>query len=166
MSYICAATLKLKLPHLLHMCGNAAGQLMTGERWLRATKDSEYRGFPFGLNYGLVRNNATAISYKGTIQAVRKTTRPVSTPGGSTQTQTMQTLRCVLRKDTARHREGQTRTRLLKTRKSDFPKASRLWITCRHNRLWCRYSGLGRSYKRLGPKCICLERRYKRLGVQ
>ena len=34
-----------------------------------------------------------------------------------------------------RHREGQTRTRLLKTRKSDFPKASRLWITCKHNRL-------------------------------
>ena len=36
--------LKLKLPHLIHMCGNAAGQLMTGERWLRATEDSEYRG--------------------------------------------------------------------------------------------------------------------------
>ena len=44
--------LKLKLPHLLHMCGNAAGQLVTGERWLRATKYGEYRGFPFGLNYG------------------------------------------------------------------------------------------------------------------
>ena len=114
-----------------------------------------------------MRNNATAISYKGTLQAVRKNTAGVNAGGVDTNSDYADTMvRTTKRHGRRRHREGQTRTRLLKTRKSDFPKASRLWITCRHNRLWCRYSGLGRSYKRLGPKCICLERRYKRLGVQ
>ena len=115
-----------------------------------------------------MRNNATAISSKGTLQAVRKkNTAGVNAGGVGTNSDYADTMvRTTKRHGRRRHREGQTRTRLLKTRKSDFSKASRLWITCRHNRLWCRYSGLGRSYKRLGPKCICLERGYKRLGVQ
>ena len=98
---------------------------------------------------------------------MRKNTAGVNAGGVDTNSDYADTMvRTMKGHGRRRHREGQTRTRLLKTRKSDFPKASRLWITCRHNRLWCRYSGLGRSYKRLGPKCICLERRYKRLGVQ
>ena len=63
------------------MCGNAAGQLMMGERWLRATKDSEYWGYPLGLNYGLGRNTTTVISLREHYRR-REKTQPVSTPRG------------------------------------------------------------------------------------
>ena len=83
-----------------------------------------------------MRNNATAISYKGTLQAVRKNTAGVNAGGVDTNSDYADTkVRTTKRHGGRRHREGQTRTRLLKTRKSDFPKASRLWITCKHNRL-------------------------------
>ena len=83
-----------------------------------------------------MRNNATAISYKGTLQAVRKNTAGVNAGGVDTNSDYADTkVRTTKRHGRRRHREGQTRTRLLKTRKSDFPKASRLWITCKHNRL-------------------------------
>ena len=83
-----------------------------------------------------MRNNATAISYKGTLQAVRKITAGVNAGGVDTNSDYADTkVRTTKGHGRRRHREGQTRTRLLKTRKSDFPKASRLWITCKHNRL-------------------------------
>ena len=83
-----------------------------------------------------MRNNATAISYKGTLQAVRKNTAGVNAGGVDTNSDYADTkVRTTKRHGRRRHREGQTRTRLLKTRKSDFSKASRLWITCKHNRL-------------------------------
>ena len=83
-----------------------------------------------------MRNNATAISYKGTLQAVRKNTAGVNAGGVDTNSDYADTkVRTTKRHGGRRHREGQTRTRLLKTRKSDFPKASRLWITCKHNGL-------------------------------
>ena len=47
----------------------------------------------------------------------------------------------------------------------NFPESlAAVDLTCRHNELRCRYSGLGRGYKRLGLKCTCLERRWTRLG--
>ena len=120
-----------------------------------------------------MRDNATAISYKGTLQAVRKNTAGVNAGGVDTNSDYADTkVRTTKRHGRRRHREGQTRARLLKTRKSDFPKASRLWITCRHNRLWCRYSGLGRSisvlvYNRiLAVDIAVLRRQYKGGGVQ
>ena len=83
-----------------------------------------------------MRNNATASSYKGTLQAVRKNTAGVNAGGVDTNSDYADTeVRTTKRHGRRRHREGQARTRLLKTRKSDFPKASRLWITCKHNRL-------------------------------
>ena len=117
-----------------------------------------------------MRNNATAISYKGTLQAVRrkkKNTAGVNAGGVDTNSDYADTMvRTTKRHGRASTPRGSDADQTIKNTKIDFPKASRLWITCRHNRLWCRYSGLGRSYKRLGLKCICLERRYKRLGVQ
>ena len=78
-----------------------------------------------------MRNNATAISYKGTLQAVRKNTAGVNAGGVDTNSDYADTkVRTTKRHGRRRHREGQTRTRLLKTR-----KASRLWITCKHDRL-------------------------------
>ena len=83
-----------------------------------------------------MRNNATAVSSKGTLQAVRKNTAGVNAGGVDTNSDYADTkVRTTKRHGRRRHREGQTRTRLLKTRKSDFPKASRMWITCKHNRL-------------------------------
>ena len=76
-----------------------------------------------------MRNNATAISYKKTLQAVRKNTAGVNAGGVDTNSDYADIkVRTTKRHGRRRHREGQTRTRLLKTRKSDFPKASRLWI--------------------------------------
>ena len=76
----------------------------------------------------------------------------------------MQTLWCVLRKDTTGVDTARVRRRLnYKNTEVEFPESlAAVDITCRHNGLRCRYSGLGRRYKRLGLKFTCLERRYKR----
>ena len=58
----------------------------------------------------------------------------------------MQTLWCVLRKDTTGVDTARVRRRLnYKNTEVEFPESlAAVDITCRHNGLRCRYSGLGR----------------------
>ena len=79
----------------------------------------------------------------------------------------MQTLWSVLRKDTTGvDTASDADLDYRNTEVEFFESLAAVDITCRHNGLRCRYraSGHGRRYKRLGLKCTCLERRYKRLG--
>ena len=121
------------------MCGNAAGQLMTGERWLRATKDSEYWGFPLGLNYGLGRNNPAVISI-----------RQEGTTGDETKHD-----RCQLR-------EGSAQTQATEALKSNSQKGALLYRIPQKAR-YCRYKVLVVDIMNSGVY-VHLCRRHKRLG--
>ena len=130
------------------MSGNAAGQLMTGERWLRATKDSEYWGFPLGLNYGLLgRNNTTVISMRQHYRRREKHDR-CQRREGSAQTQATEALKTNSQKGALLYRVPQKGALLYR-----IPQKARY---CRYKVLVIDiinsgvYVHLGRRQKRLG----------------